>query len=137
MNINPTAILLGFLQTQTPLTTRVQTRLWERRFNPLPGYDPTDGNAICFRRRGGQGLNYSYTGAIYHSSWMFKCYGIDEADAESLYLTLLSVLNEKMTGGMYRAWEEIAGQPMEERPLGWHYNLCYFETLMLADFVPA
>jgi hypothetical protein len=130
--IDAPLVLRTFLVAQAPLEALVDTRLWERRTVPPPGYKPTDGYGIAFRSRGGRGFDYS--GAVYHQSWAFKCYGLDEADSGFLYRTLVDVLQDRQGYGILSAALEVSGQNGEEPSLGWHYTVCYFETLMLATY---
>lgn len=133
--INPPAVLLAYLLDQELITEKVEDRLWEQRLFPLEGYTPLDGQAICFRVRGGQGFAWSYTGAFYHASWTFKAYGKDEAEADDLYWRLVSVLQDKQAAGIWSMSLETVGVVQQEpMPLGWYYNLSHFETVMLASY---
>ncbi len=132
--INAAVVLRTFLVAQPTLYALTAERIYEERLVPVKGYQPSDGGAICFRSRGGPGLDYS--GALYGNSWLFRCYGEDEASADALYRTLVDVLDGAQTGGMYAASLEIAGQLLEEQTLGWHYSLSFFGTIMLAQFEP-
>lgn len=131
--INAPVVLRTFLIAQTPLFTLTGNRIWEERVYPIEGWTPSDGNAICFRTRGGRP---DYTGLMLTQSWMFKCYGSDESDAHDLYRTLFDVLHDKATGGMYHSELEIAGQLLQEGPLGWNYSLSFWTTIMMAQFEP-
>jgi hypothetical protein len=132
--INAPVVLRTFLFNQPSLSLLIGDRVWEQRYFPIKGYTPSVGEAIVFRSRGGGGIDYS--GALYTSSWVFKCYGETEAKADALYGVLVDVLHDAKTGGLYRAALEGSGQLAEEPGLGWHYILCFFETTMQVNFVP-
>jgi hypothetical protein len=132
--IDAPVVLRGFLAAQTPVSTMTGSRIWEERLYPAKGYVPAHGPAICFRSRGGR-LDYSR--ALLTSSWIFKCYGQDEGEANALYRALVDVLDDAKTGGMDSALLEIAGQTFQEPLLDWTYVQCFFTTIMQAQFVPA
>lgn len=131
--INAPVILRTFLVAQPTLFTLTGNRIWEQRVVPIKGYDISQGEAICFRTRGGR---LDYTGNLLTNSWMFKSYAADEAAAQALHLTLVANLHDKMTGGMKLAELEIDGQILEEPVTGWFYSLSFWTTIMEAQFEP-
>jgi hypothetical protein len=128
--IDAPAILRTYLLSKTALTTLTGTRIWAERTNPPDGYKPSVGSAIAFRARGG---NVDYASAVLRASWQFKCYGVDEAAANTLYRTLFNVLNDAQGGGFFTAQLENIGQTLREPDTNWVYVLCFYETFMLAQ----
>ncbi len=132
--IDTPTVLLAYLRSKTALTALTGTRIWAELVMPRKGYTPSQGAAICFRTRGGQ---LDYSSAVIRQSWQFKCYAADELAANTLYRTLVDVLDSQAkTGIIQSALLESTGQTLHETELemsGWAYVLCYFETLMLAQ----
>lgn len=132
--VDETEVLRSFLLTQTPLTALIQGRIWGRRTYPIEGYLPSQGHAIVFRSRGTGLIDYS--GAIIQTSWQFKSYGVNPDEADHLHRTLVDVLQDAQTGGMWRAVVEPGGGALNEPVTEWPYVLSYWTTMMQIDFVP-
>jgi hypothetical protein len=110
---------------QSSLTALTSTRIYAERNYPIPGYTPADGACVVFRSRGGRA---SYSSAILTNSYMFKCYDVDEADANALYRTLYDVLHDGKGSGLVRGGLEIAGQTLSDPMTGWVYVMAFFEV---------
>lgn len=119
-----------YLLAQATLTSVVGDRLWVERFEPPPGYKPAQGPGICFRSRGGPGVDYS--GRILAMSWQIKVYGVNEVAANSAYRALVDVLHDAESATILGAQLEIPGQTLTETDTGWPYVLCFFTTRMLS-----
>ena len=65
-------VIRDFLIAQATLTALTGTRIYGETATPPPGYNPGQGAAICFRRRGGID---DYSDALQVPSVQFKCYG--------------------------------------------------------------
>lgn len=126
--IDAGAAIRTSLLTQTTLTSVISTRLWAERVTPLEGYVPAQGGAIAFRIRGG--------GTMYHNglispSVQFKCYGIDEKTANTVYRALFDTLHDKAFSSIRAAQCEVLGQTAQEPDTQWPYVLTFF-TIWLA-----
>jgi len=120
--IDASLILYTYL-TQTTLTSLTGDRLWAERLVPLPDYKPHQGQAICFRSRGGP---IDYGSQLLRISFQFKCYGLDEARAMAGYRALFDVLHDATHQEMAHAGLEIAGQTLREPDTDWPFVLSFF-----------
>lgn len=121
--IDASLILRTYLASQTPLTNLVSSRLWAERIVPLPDYKPHQGQAICFRSRGGP---IDYGSQLLRISFQFKCYGLDEARAMTVYRRLFDALHDASYQEMAHARLEIAGQTLREPDTDWPFVLSFF-----------
>lgn len=124
--IDASLILHTYLSTQTPLTNLVGDRLWPERIVPLPDYKPQQGQAVCFRSRGGP---IDYGSQLLRISFQFKCYGLDEHRAMAGYRRLFDVLHDASYREMAHARLEIAGQTLREPDAGWPFVLAFFSCV--------
>lgn len=131
--IDAPTVLRDFLLAKSPIFALTGSRIWGERTNPIEGYLPSQGSAICFRTRGGRP---DYTGQILTQSWPFKCYGIDEDAARLLYRTLFDVMQDAQGAGIYHIENEVSGQLWEEPILKWPFVISYWTVLLQRSFVP-
>lgn len=122
------SIIRTALLTQTALTAVIGTRLWAERSTPIADYKPDDGGAIAFRMRGG---GVMYRAGLMFPSVQFKCWGVDEFTANSVYRTLFDVLHDQAFGGIRSAYMEVLGQTVLEQDTEWPFVLTFF-TIWLA-----
>ncbi len=115
-------VIRDFLVDQGTLTAVTGTRIWAEVPTPPPGYTPADGPGIAFMIRGGV---VDYTGAVLIPSCQFKCYGEDEATAQSGYRALFDVLHEQRGEDIKFALMERPGQTLRE-PTNWVFVLAYY-----------
>lgn len=103
----------------------VGRRIYAATDVPPPGYSPGDGPAVCFKVRGGQIHN---SDAYIEASVQFKCYGLDETQAEWVYLALCDALHTARGSDVLWAHNEVLGQPTVEPSTEWRYNLSFFQV---------
>ena len=114
------AAVLGFLETNLPgvtIAAAVETA--------PKGYKPSDGSLIVFKARGG---NHAYEADHLFPSMQFKCYGLTELAAMTLYRSLFDTLNHSSGAGVKWAESEVLGQPLYEPDTGWPYVLAFFNV---------
>lgn len=121
--IDAPAVISAYLLSKTVLTTVTGTRIWPERSTPFPNYNPTVGGAIAFKIRGGTVI---YSGQAASPSVQFKCYGVDELAANTVYRALYDVLNNKHGGGIKAASLDVLGQSLGEPDTGWPFVLCFY-----------
>lgn len=122
------AMIRTSLLTQAALTAITSTRIWAERSTPIVGYKPQDGGAIAFKVRGG--------GLMYHNGLMspsvqFKCYGLDEATANTVYRALFDVLHDQAFASIRAATCEVLGQTSLEQDTLWPFVLTYFTIWLI------
>ncbi len=112
-----------YLVAQPSLTALTGQRIWAERAVPPAGYVPAQGGAIAYRLRGG---NVTYETLI-NPSVQFKCYGADEAVAQSVYRALVDVLHEPTGNRVFKqSLCEVLGQTLDEPDTGWVFVLTFF-----------
>lgn len=109
--IDAPAVIRDYLTSQSALTALTSTRIWAERATPMTGYAPIQGGAIAFRIRGGVPI---YRGSLVSSSVQFKCYGANEAGANTVYRALFDVLHNTNGGAIKSAYMDILGQTLSE-----------------------
>lgn len=131
---NDSAIILNYLLDQSDLTTLTGTRIWAEADTPPATYRPSEGPAICFKRRGGV---MDEEAVILSPSYQFKIYGADgatgqstspEASADTVYRKLFDVLNFAGTALIRGVQLEAMGQTLREPDTKWTYMLVYFRA---------
>lgn len=128
--IDANTTLRTYLSNQSALTALTSTRLWPGRTFPPEDYDPGDGAGIAFRSRGGPGLDFSRQ--VLRLSMQMKCYAANKYDANTLYRTLVDVLDDKRGDGIRQALLDVPGQTLEEQDTGWPYVLVFFDIWLLS-----
>lgn len=122
------ALMHQLLLTKPPLTALIGAqgapRLWAERAEPPTGYRPSQGYAIAFLLRGGL---IDYSSVLMDSSWQFKCYGVDEVEAQRLYRTLFAAINDK-PAYHFRSLSVGFPRTMYEQDKGWPYVLTFVSS---------
>lgn len=119
--------ILDFLLDQEGLTNVVEGRIYAEAYDPAPGYTPADGQAICFKTRGGR---QDYTGSVLLPSVQFKCYGETEVEANEAFRALYDALNDKASYEIKYAMLETLGQTLREPDTEWIYVLAFFSIMV-------
>lgn len=122
--------VLEHLAANAPLCALTGNRIYAGRDTPPPGYDPSQGNAICFTSRGG---NPDYPDALLIVSFQFKCYAPSELDAFTLYRTLYDALHTQTSDFILHAESETFGQVLEEPDTNWIFALAFFSVMLRAS----
>ncbi len=112
-----------YLVAQPSLTALTGQRIWAERLMPPAGFVPAQGGAIAYRLRGG---NVTYE-TLLNPSVQFKCYGANEAVAQSVYRALFDVLHEPAQSRPFKqSLCEVLGQTLDEPDTGWTFVLTFF-----------
>ncbi len=119
--------ILDYLLAQPGLTNVVEGRIYAEADSPPPGYTPADGQAICFKTRGGF---QDYEAAILMPSVQFKSYGASEIKANEAYRALYDTLNDKASYAIKYAMLETLGVTLREPETDWIYVLAFFSILV-------
>jgi hypothetical protein len=125
--VDASKAILDYLLAQPGLTNVVEGRIYAEVDTPPPGYTPADGQAICFKTRGGI---QDYEGAILMPSVQFKCYGASEFEANEAYRALCDALNDKASYAIKYARLEALGVTLREPDTDWIYVLAFFSILV-------
>lgn len=134
---NDSRTVRDFLLSQPSLIALTGQRVWAEADTPPAGYKPSDGPAICFKRRGG-GTDYEAVNLF--PSFQFKIYGADgatgqttspEASADTVYRTLFDVFNQTFGYQIKSAEIESLGNTLIEPNTKWVYILCYYKLQVL------
>lgn len=110
---------------KTALGAYVGNHLYAGVDVPPVGYKPTDGPALCFKTRGGR---IADSEAVIDASVQFKCYGVDQVEADTCYRTLVDSLHVHGAALVRWAFVDVIGQPIVEPATGWYAVLTFFQV---------
>lgn len=101
-------------------------RIYAEADYPEVDYTPADGQALCFKARGGS--MDTEQDVILTPSMQFKCFGKDEETANEGYRALFDTLNAMQAGTVRWSRCEALGQPLREEGerTEWVYILTFF-----------
>lgn len=116
------AVVLTYLLSVTALTDLAGTRIWPG-VDLEEGYDPGDGPAILFNRRGGP---VAYHNATLEASMQYQCYAATMPEADEVDRALADALNDKAAIGIRQSRLEVQGQPLRDPDTGWPYVLSFY-----------
>lgn len=125
--IDTSETLREFLLVQ-PGLAMAERRIYAEREMPPPEYQPGDGWAFCFKRRGG---GQDYEAVVLSPSYQFKCYGATEMEANQAYRALFDALNGAGSYLIKAAEQEAQGQTLYEPKTGWPYVLAFYKLMFL------
>ncbi len=127
--VDASLTLLTHLEAQSALTALTSTRIWAETNEPPPGYEPTDGAAICFKTRGGPGFDEE--DAVLTSSFQFKIYGSTRALSMACYRALVDALHSNRGSGILMGNLEAPGETLQEPDTLWYFTLCFFTVIII------
>ena len=128
MMVDASLVLLTHLEAQSALTALTSTRIWAETSEPPPSYKPSDGQAICFKTRGGTGFDEQ--DAIYNVSFQFKCYGATRLLATELFRTLNNILHSTAGIGIKMGNLEAPPETLQEPDTGWYFTLAFYTVMV-------
>ena len=129
--INDSQKLLQHLQAVAGITALTTTaRIWAEEDYPPPDYNPGQGQALVFKRRGG---GEDHEGAILKPNYLFKCYGQTPSAANALYRALYDGLHQQASQYIKYAIQDQPGETVREIDTRWPYVLVFY-TILVANF---
>lgn len=72
-----------------------------------------------------------YHNGLMYPSVQFKCYGIDEIAANTVYRALFDTLHDRAFGSIRAAQCEVLGQTAQDADTLWPYVLTFFTIWLI------